>query len=423
LTTEQKMIVDRQLQVSNYVYNKTVHEINNSHSIRISKLTLRDKLVTENTRKSNLLLSKVNSAKTRIESIINDLKKSRNLRMVVKAVIIKKRLWSIIKLWYDYLRNIITPTHNVNLKDFEVAIHKDIRAGSVFEACTNFTNCVKAVNSGRIRHFRLQYRSKKKKLISMILPSNMVKIENGILRFTNKNMIDKRIRVNRRTHHKLSIVSKLRDCRLTKKFGYYKLHIPIDISHKVSIFKRVVGIDPGVSMFLSGYSPERTFTIQQSNESKRLDSLRKKLKYLRNHHERKRLRRKLLSKFDIRKSNIVDELHWKSIRYILHHYDLIFLEKFDSQGFVKNGKNRGLNRNTNNLKPFQFRQRLLYKAGIIGKIVNVVSAYNTTKSCSNCGNIRKMTLSDRIYTCKNCDNVYDRDFNAAKNILMKGWLV
>lgn len=87
------------------------------------------------------------------------------------------------------------------------------------------------------------------------------------------------------------------------------------------------------------------------------------------------------------------------------------------------GKNKGLNRNTNDLKHFQFRQRLLYKALSRGKIVEVVKAHNTTKTCSNCGSMKKMTLSDREYVCNSCNQVLDRDFNAAKNMILKGLLM
>ena len=119
---------------------------------------------------------------------------------------------------------------------------------------------------------------------------------------------------------------------------------------------------------------------------------------------------------------MINELHWKSINYLVKNYDLIFIEKFDSQGFVKNGKSKNLNRNTNNLKPFKFRERLLYKALTYGKIVKVVKAHNTTKTCSNCGSMKTMTLKDREYDCKSCNQVLDRDFNAAKNIILKGLL-
>jgi transposase len=419
LTAEQRQKVDYDLQVSNYVYNKAVSFINSGK--KVSKLSLRDQLVTIDSRKRNVLLNKVNSSKTKIESIINELKKVRSLKSVVKAIMIKEKWWKPIKALYDIIRYFTPSTRNQTIKDFEMLTHKDIRAGSVFEAHTNYINNCNAVKTGRIKFFQLNYRSKKKNGMSMTLSNNMIKITDGVLRFTSRDLVDKVIRVNNRSRKKLTNITSLKDCKLTKKFGVYHIRIPLDVKMKTpDQLSKIIGIDPGVSTFLSCYTPDQTVTIKQTNRCKGYDKLRCQLKQMRKNKERKRIRRRLLNKLDLKKQYLIDELHWKSIRYLLNNYDIIFIEKFDSQGFVKNGKSKNLNKNTNNLKPYQFRERLLYKASVLGKIVEVVKAYNTTKTCSNCGCIKEMRLTDREYHCNGCNQVLDRDFNAAKNMILKG---
>ncbi len=42
---------------------------------------------------------------------------------------------------------------------------------------------------------------------------------------------------------------------------------------------------------------------------------------------------------------------------------------------------------------------------------------NTSKTCSNCGNIQDMPLSERTYNCQRCGMSRDRDINASINIL------
>ncbi|WP_411956016.1 zinc ribbon domain-containing protein [Clostridium sp. FP1] len=43
--------------------------------------------------------------------------------------------------------------------------------------------------------------------------------------------------------------------------------------------------------------------------------------------------------------------------------------------------------------------------------------YPSSKTCSNCGNIKEnLQLSDRIYKCECCDIIIDRDYNASLNI-------
>lgn len=422
-TEEQKVMLDRSLRISNYVYNKTVNVINGSRGQKFSKLDLRDKLVTANTRKGCELFCKVSQAKARIEKLVKELARSKNFKMVVKAVMIKRKYLSFVKCWYRHVKSQTPPMANASLKLFEESVHKDIRANAVFECFTNYMNCIEAIKAGRIRFFKLKYRSRAKQKWSMGLTKKIIKLENGNIRFTDSKLSDKTIRFANRTRKVLRSVQEIKDCKITKVNGVYTLRLPvvIDISEVID-YKKVVGIDPGVSTFLSMYTPDKSVFIKQTDKPKRIDRLRKRIKWLRKNKQRKRIRRSLLNKLDDLQKNVIDELHWKSINYLVKNYNLIFSEHFQTQGFVKGGKSKCLNRDTNNLKPYLFRQRLQYKALSLGKIVSVVDAHNTTKTCSSCGAIKHMKLSDRIYRCSPCNQAFDRDVNASKNILLKGLL-
>ncbi len=420
-TEEQRAMLDRNLKVSNYTYNKTVTLINNSKGQKLSKFTLRDQLVTVSTRKGCELFNKVSNAKLKISNVIKTLLKTRKLKNVVRAFIIKQKIWRVVKAWYDFIKESTPPVSNQTLKPFEIAIHKDIRANAVFECYTNYTNCMNAVKSGRIRFFKLKYRSRRKNKWSMGITKTMIKIDNGNLRFTDSSLTDKRIRFANRTRKLLRNVTEIKDSTITKENGVYKLRLPVVITIPQNIeIKKVVGIDPGVSTFLNMFCPEQTVTIKQSEEIKSIDKLRKRIKKLRKSKQRKRIRRSMLCKLDKRLANIVDELHWKSITYIVNNYDLIFLEKFESHSTVKGGKNKHTNRNTNNLKHYKFRERLMYKAKSLSKIVSLVNAHHTTKTCSSCGTLKDMKLSDRTYDCSVCNLTFNRDFNAGKNMILKG---
>jgi putative transposase len=54
--------------------------------------------------------------------------------------------------------------------------------------------------------------------------------------------------------------------------------------------------------------------------------------------------------------------------------------------------------------------------GIEYKVVN--EAY-TSKVCTNCGNYKKDLGSAKVYNCKKCKAIIDRDVNGARNILLK----
>ena len=51
-----------------------------------------------------------------------------------------------------------------------------------------------------------------------------------------------------------------------------------------------------------------------------------------------------------------------------------------------------------------------------------MDARNTSKECSNCGNIQEILLSKRTYICNKCGMQKDRDYNASINILNRATL-
>ena len=59
-----------------------------------------------------------------------------------------------------------------------------------------------------------------------------------------------------------------------------------------------------------------------------------------------------------------------------------------------------------------------YKAISKGEtFIQVSRWYASSKRCNCCGNIKKdLKLKDRIYKCKKCGLIIDRDYNASLNI-------
>ena len=84
-------------------------------------------------------------------------------------------------------------------------------------------------------------------------------------------------------------------------------------------------------------------------------------------------------------------------------------------------KNHYLAKSRSDVSWCKFTQWLQYFAKVHGVIVIAVPPYNTTVDCSCCGAKVKKTLSTRTHRCNRCGTVLDRDHNAAKNILVKGF--
>jgi len=66
----------------------------------------------------------------------------------------------------------------------------------------------------------------------------------------------------------------------------------------------------------------------------------------------------------------------------------------------------------------EFLRQIKYKAAWnAATIIEADRFYPSSKTCSNCGNVKKnMPLEERIYKCKNCGLKMDRDLNAAINL-------
>jgi putative transposase len=64
----------------------------------------------------------------------------------------------------------------------------------------------------------------------------------------------------------------------------------------------------------------------------------------------------------------------------------------------------------------EIKRQLLYKtAWYGGSILDVSRFYPSSKLCRKCGNIKDLSLEDRIYIC-DCGHIEDRDLNASINI-------
>jgi putative transposase len=95
-------------------------------------------------------------------------------------------------------------------------------------------------------------------------------------------------------------------------------------------------------------------------------------------------------------------------------YTSFAVEDLHIQNMVKNHRLAG---SIQDASWNRFIQLLSYKAESAGMSVVKVDARNTSKECSNCGNIQDMPLSERTYNCQRCGMSKDRDINASINIL------
>ncbi len=120
-----------------------------------------------------------------------------------------------------------------------------------------------------------------------------------------------------------------------------------------------------------------------------------------------------------------NHLHRLATALVRNHGKWIAVEGIKTQNLTAQGgaHKKGLNRNLLEQNWGTFTHQLSYKAASAGGKLVKVNPKNTTQTCSACGGMPdvKLTLADRDYWCVHCGHHEDRDVNAAKNILLKGY--
>lgn len=131
---------------------------------------------------------------------------------------------------------------------------------------------------------------------------------------------------------------------------------------------------------------------------------------------------KELLKLNHRLANIRQNyLHQTTTEIVKTKPSYIVLEDLNVKGMMKN---RHLSKAVQQQGFYEFRRQIKYKSA--WNNIQVVIAdrfFPSSKLCSCCGAIKKdLKLSDRIYKCE-CDNVIDRDYQAALNLKRYGEMV
>jgi transposase len=418
---EQKKVFDEWFDTTTYIYNKTLECINKNEKKALDFNGLRDLLVTNETKKNN------NS----YDIIIKELKKLEKYKKLLDENY-KNNNSNFLKIKIELVNSIIQDLKNKKrklpieknqkIREWELKTPKEIRAGSVNDVCKAFKTGFANLKNGNIKFFNMKYKKKDKNNKCFLIPKTMIKNNNGNIKIASSFFKQKNISCNfkmgKKTIKKHKNIEVNHDCRIVKQNYNYFLFIPVSFKNEDK--KNLVnycGIDPGIRTFMTSFG-NNGFT-EYEYDNKYINSLDSKINTLKNRKNKTRMRKRKLIKIENRKSYLIDELHWKTINHITKNNDVIFYGDIKSHNIVKKNNNKNLNKNTNNLKFFTFKQRLLFKALERHKKVFEINECYTTKTCSFCGIINEPGIS-KVYECKSCLKKVGRDINASKNILMKG---
>ncbi len=131
-------------------------------------------------------------------------------------------------------------------------------------------------------------------------------------------------------------------------------------------------------------------------------------------HKRKMAKIKVARLHERVANTRLDFLH-KTANRLLSDYSLIAMEKLASREMAMQGHGKGIN----DAGWGTFANILTYKAENAGSKVVFVDPRNTSKECSDCGQLVEKTLWERQHDCPSCGLSIDRDVNAAIIILTR----
>jgi putative transposase len=222
------------------------------------------------------------------------------------------------------------------------------------------------------------------------------------------------------TYHR-DLPSDFKSCQIKREAGKWFVVFTVEVRKQPKIITRLdetntIGIDINSGEYVQSDGVSHPIPKYLSKNQARLGLLQKALS------------RKKLGSANRRKAQLkVARLHWrianqrrdffhKLTSELVELYDVICIEDLNVSGIQR------FNGHVTKDNLFAgFRSFLEYKAELSGKHLSVISRWEpTSKSCSSCGSIQEIPLSQRQYECHSCDMTMSRDLNAAINIRRAG---
>lgn len=216
---------------------------------------------------------------------------------------------------------------------------------------------------------------------------------------------------------KLRFNGKIVSATVSNKANDWFISITVETNiRKERISHNKIGVDLGIKEAITTseglqIKPPKPFRRQKNKIRKLNRRLSRKKKFSNNWNKQK----VKLQKAYLRLSNIRLDFWHKVTSKLCNENQVICLEDLAIKNLIKNRK---LSFSLADVGLGMFKTLILYKSILWNNDIRFIDRfYPSSKQCSSCGYIKQdLTLSDRIYSCKNCGLKIDRDLNAAKNI-------
>ena len=293
------------------------------------------------------------------------------------------------------------------------AVHRDCTAGAFDRVQSAFQHFFRRVKAGGVKPGYPKFKKRGKAKDAFSIANDKFSLDGKKIRVPKLGWVKMR--------EALRFSGKIMSAVVSRTADKWFVAIAVDTSVvlRPPKTKGAVGVDLGISA-LATVSDGRK--VQHSPERKKLE---KQVRRLQKSVSRKQRgsasRRKAVVRLSRKHYELVclraDTLH-KLTTGLVQDYQGIIIEDLNVKGMVKN---RHLARSISRQGWAEFRRQLEYKCEIHDRELVVADRfYPSTKTCSGCGAVKTVALSERIYRCPVCGLSMDRDVNAAINLSRLG---
>jgi putative transposase len=311
--------------------------------------------------------------------------------------------------WTDLATDIILP----GLPEWAKAIPYQIKKMAVKECCDAYT-AAKQKYRKTGQYSELYYKSRKSPVQTCYIPKSAVKPTgiyptlSGVMKYAEPLPVA------------------FSDCELSWQQGRWYLCVPFATTVQPGENQaRMVALDPGVRTFQTFFSPDMAGSIGYHDFGRlvrlcrHLDNLIARYSVSKDKKQRYRMRR-AADRLRWKIKDLRDELHAKTIRFLVDHFDIILIPTFATSHMVTRARRKLRSKTVRAMLTwahFKFKERLKVVADQYGKTVLEVNEAYTSKTCSWSGEIVRVGSSECI---RGSDGIHmQRDVNGARGIFLR----
>lgn len=236
--------------------------------------------------------------------------------------------------------------------------------------------------------------------------------------------IDKMINESR---VKFGTVRRLVRITFNRRCGKFTVQIPVaaeKVEQEQPKRDQVVAIDPGIRSLVTfysehwhGYLGEDWYRRTKGLQLK-ADRLAAEAAKCDKFYTKYRLRKRAAI-INAKVTNRMKDMQHKIAIFLVKNFQIILLPELEARSLVRANRDKpAVSRAIMTSSPYQFKQIMIQKAEKYSANLILCKEYYTSVTCTKCGFANK-SIAGKTFNCSRCKYKVDRDYNGARNIMLK----